>query len=166
MVDGADRTCAVADARVGFHACLGSLAHVRTLRIPLALYGDRHGVFKFSGNPRHIQPPVEATHFSRAIVELGIRQIFARSPQAKGRVERMAGTFQDRLVTELRLAHARTIDQANTVLRDFLPRYNARFAVPAELPEPAYRTWDSQRVLAEILCFKHTRKVARDNTVK
>ena len=79
--------------------------------IPLALYGDRHGVFKFSGNPRHIQPPVEATHFSRAMVELGIQQIFARSPQAKGRVERMAGTFQDRLVTELRLADARTIDR-------------------------------------------------------
>ena len=78
----------------------------------------------------------------------------------------MAGTFQDRLVTELRLAGARTIDQANAVLRDFLPRYNARFAVPAELPEPAYRTWDSQRVLSEILCFKHTRKVARDNTVR
>ena len=134
--------------------------------IPLALYGDRHGVFKFSGNPRHIQPPVEATHFSRAMVELGIRQIFARSPQAKGRVERMAGTFQDRLVTELRLAGAGTIDQVNTVLRDFLPRYNGQFAVPAEVAEQAYRTWDSQRVLAEILCFKHTRKVARDNTVK
>ena len=124
--------------------------------VPLALYGDRHGVFKFSGNPRHIQPPVEATHFSRAMVELGIQQIFARSPQAKGRVERMAGTFQDRLVTELRLADARTIDQANAVLRDFLPRYNGRFAVPAELPEPAYRTWDPQRNLAETLCFKHT----------
>ena len=134
--------------------------------VPIALYGDRHGVFKFSGKPRRIQPPVEATHFSRAMVELGIQQIFARSPQAKGRVERMAGTFQDRLVTELRLAGAGTIDQANTVLRDFLPRYNAQFAVPAELPEPAYRTWDSQRVLTEILCFKHTRKVARDNTVK
>ncbi len=108
--------------------------------IPIALYGDRHGVFKFSGNPRHIQPPVEVTHFSRAMVELSIQQIFARSPQAKGRVERTAGTFQDRLVTELRLAHARTIDQANAVLRDFLPRYNGRFAVPAELPDPAYRT--------------------------
>ena len=85
-------------------------------RIPIALYGDRHGVFRFSGKPRHIQPPVEATHFSRAMVELGIRQIFARSPQAKGRVERMAGTFQDRLVTELRLAGTGTIDQANAVL--------------------------------------------------
>ena len=66
--------------------------------MPIALYGDRHGVFKFSGKPRHIHPPVEATHFSRAIAELGVQQIFARSPQAKGRVERMAGTFQDRLV--------------------------------------------------------------------
>ena len=84
---------------------------------PIALYGDRHGVFKFSGKPRHIQPPVEATHFSRAMEELGIQQIFARSPQAKGRVERAAGTFQDRLVTELRLAGAKTIDQANAVLR-------------------------------------------------
>ena len=67
---------------------------IRRYGIPLALYGDRHGVFKFSGKPRHIQPPVEATHFSRAMQELGIEQVFARSPQAKGRVERMAGTFQ------------------------------------------------------------------------
>ena len=134
--------------------------------LPLALYGDRHGVFKFSGKPRHIQPPVEATHFSRALVELGIQQIFARSPQAKGRVERAAGTFQDRLVTELRLASASTIDQANAVLRDFLPRYNTRFTVPADLPEPAYRPWDGNRPSDEILCLKHGRKVARDNTVK
>ena len=133
---------------------------------PIALYGDRHGVFKFSGNPRHIQPPVEATHFSKAMEELGIQQIFARSPQAKGRVERVAGTFRDRLVAELRLADARTIDQANAVLQDFLPRYNTQFAVPPELAGPAYRPWCSQRPLEEILCFKHTRKVARDNTVK
>ena len=133
---------------------------------PVALYGDRHGVFKFSGKPRHIQPPVEATHFSKAIAELGIQQIFARSPQAKGRVERAAGTFQDRLVTELRLAGARTIDQANAVLRDFLPRYNSQFAVPAELSELAYRPWHESRPLDQVLCLKHPRKVARDNTVK
>ena len=133
---------------------------------PSALYSDRHGVFKFSGKPSHIQPPVEATHFSRAMVELGIQQIFARSPQAKGRVERAAGTFQDRLVTELRLLGAKTIEQANAVLRDFLPRYNAQFAVPAERSDLAYRPWAGNRSLDEILCFKHTRKVARDNTVK
>ena len=123
---------------------------------PIALYGDRHGVFKHSGKPRHIQPPVEATHFSKAMSELGIQQIFARSPQAKGRVERAAGTFQDRLVSELRLAGARTMDQANAVLREFLPRYNLRFAVPAEVDEPAYRRWCSPRPLDQILCFKHT----------
>ena len=134
--------------------------------LPIALYSDRHGVFKFSGKPKHVKLPVEATHFSKALVELGIQQIFARSPQAKGRVERAAGTFQDRLVTELRLAGASTIDQANAVLRDFLPRYNTRFAVPADLPEPAYRPWHGKRALDEILCFKRTRKVARDNTVK
>ena len=78
----------------------------------------------------------------------------------------MGETFQDRLVTELRLAGAKTMDQANALLRDFLPRYNARFAVPADLPESAYRPWDMPRPLDEVLCFKDTRKVARDNTVK
>ena len=134
--------------------------------VPLALYSDRHGTFRFSGRPRHIHPSVKATHFSRAMVELGIRQIFARSPQAKGRVERMAGTFQDRLVTELRLAGAESIDEANAILREFTPRYNAQFAVPAELEEPAYRAWDERRPLNEVLCFKHLRRVDRDNTVK
>ena len=132
--------------------------------IPLAVYSDRHAVFKH--NARQPETAAEATQFTRSLQELGIRQIFARSPQAKGRVERAAGTFQDRLVTELRLAGARTIDQATTVLRDFLPRYNARFAVQPEHPEPAYRSADPDLRLSEILCFKDTRKVARDNTVK
>ena len=109
---------------------------------------------------------MEATHFSRAMQELGIEQVFARSPQAKGRVERMAGTFQDRLVSELRLVGATTIDQANAVLREFLPQFNKQFRVPAQQPEVAYRPLDSSIFLERVLCFKHTRQVARDNTVK
>ncbi len=132
--------------------------------IPLALYSDRHAVFKH--NARKPETAAEATQFTRGLQELGIRQIFARSPQAKGRVERAAGTFQDRLVTELRLADARTMDQATAVLQDFLPRYNARFAVQPDHPEPAYRPAAPDLCLPEILCFKDTRKVARDNTVK
>ena len=132
--------------------------------IPLALYSDRHAVFKH--NARKPETAAEATQFTRSLQELGIRQIFARSPQAKGRVERAAGTFQDRLVTELRLSDARTMDQATAVLQDFLPRYNARFAVQPEHPEPAYRPADPDLILSEILCFKDTRKVGRDNTVK
>ena len=139
---------------------------IRRYGIPLALYGDRHGVFKFAGKPRHVQPPVEATQFSRAMQELGIEQVFARSPQAKGRVERMAGTFQDRLVSELRLAGAITIDQANAVLQDSLTRFNKQFRVPAQQAQAAYRSLDSSIFLERVLSFKHTRQVARDNTVK
>ena len=106
------------------------------------------------------------TQFSRAMDELGIQMIFALSPQAKGRVERMAETFQDRLVTELRLAGASSIGEANSVLEQFLPRFNRRFRVPPQYPEPAFRPLDPELCLEQILCFEHRRKVARDNTVR
>ena len=137
---------------------------VRQWGIPLALYSDRHAAFKYDAR----QAPVlaESTQVARVMRELGVRQIFALSPQAKGRVERMASTFQDRLVTELRLAGAATIDQANEVLQQFLPRFNARFAVAAEQPEKAYRRVPVELALTETICIRHTRKVGRDNTVK
>ena len=136
---------------------------IRRCGIPLALYADRHAVFKYT-------PPSEAagapTQFSRAMDELGVQLIFAQSPQAKGRVERAAGTFQDRLVTELRLAGATTIDDANRVLADFLPRFNGRFKVPARESEVAYRAVNEEMCLERILCFKYRRRVVRDNTVR
>ena len=136
---------------------------IRSCGIPIALYADRHAVFKHT-------PPSETTagptQFSRAMDELGVQLIFARSPQAKGRVERAAGTFQDRLVTELRLAGATTIDDANRVLEDFLPRFNSRFKVPAQESEVAYRSVGEEMCLEGILCFKYRRRVARDNTVR
>ena len=110
--------------------------------------------------------PVETTQFARVMRDLGIQQIFALSPQAKGRVERMLETFQDRLVTELRLATTSTMDQANEVLLEFLPRFNAQFSVPAEQPETAYRPVPAELSLTETICLKDTRKVSRDNTVK
>ena len=136
---------------------------IRRCGIPIALYSDRHAVFKYT-------PPSEAagapTQFSRAMDELGVQLIFAQSPQAKGRVERAAGTFQDRLVTELRLAGATTIDDANRVLEGFLPRFNGRFKVPARESEAAYRAVDEGVRLDRVLCFKYRRRVARDNTVR
>ena len=131
--------------------------------IPLALYTDRHAVFKHTPGSGSTGTP---TQFSRAMEELGIQMIFAQSPQAKGRVERTAATFQDRLITELRLAGATTIEQANTVLEQFLPRYNRRFQIPPQYPEPAFRPLDPELCLEQILCFKHRRRVARDNTVR
>ena len=70
---------------------------VRQYGVPLALYIDRYGVFKFNGKPRHIPRPVGPTHLIQAMQELSVEQIFARTPEAKGLVERAAGAFQDRL---------------------------------------------------------------------
>ena len=132
--------------------------------IPLALYSDRHAAFKYNARKKPV--PVETTQFARVMRELGVQQIFALSPQAKGRVGRMLETFQDRLATELRLAGASTIDEATLVLKEFLPRFNVRFAVAAEQPETAYRPVPEELSLTETICLKDTRKVARDNTVK
>ena len=137
---------------------------LRRSGIPLALYNDRHAVFRASAQQR--AGGEASTQFARALAELGVRLLFARSPQAKGRVERMAGTFQDRLVTELRLASATTIAEAQAVLERFLPRFNARFAVAASQREPAWRPLDPALDLGAVLAFRHTRTVARDNTVK
>ena len=131
--------------------------------IPVALYTDRHSVFKNVPGSGLARAP---TQFSRAMDELGIQMVFALSPQAKGRVERTAGTLQDRLVTELRLAGATTIGEANVVLKEFLDRFNARFGVVAQHPEVAYRPLEPDACLDSVLCFRHSRKVARDNTVK
>ncbi len=132
--------------------------------IPLAVYSDRHAVFKHPGEPRQKLPG--PTQFARAMQQLGIRQIFARSPQAKGRVERTAGTFQDRLVTELRLARVETIDDANAVLHRYLPRFDRQFGVPAAQSEVAYRPPETATAVEQALCFRYRRNVAKDNTVK
>ena len=136
---------------------------LRRRGIPLALYTDRHAVFKHTPGYGSTGTP---TQFGRAMAELGIQMIFALSPQAKGRVERAAETFQDRLITELRLAGATTMEQAKAVLKQFLPRYNRRFQVPAQCPDPAFRPLPPDLRLGQVLCFKHKRRVAKDNTVK
>ena len=152
--------CAQEDALSYFLLIHGLVKHVG---MPVALYTDRHGVFRHTPGSGL---PGMPTQFSRAMDELGVQIIFALSPQAKGRVERSAGTFQDRLVTELRLAGASSIGEANRVLEQFLPRFNQRFPVPPQHPEPAFRPLDPELSLEQVLCFKHRRKVARDNTVR
>ena len=132
--------------------------------IPLALYSDRHAAFRQVRAPRGSSG--EPTQFGRAMRELGVSQIFALSPEAKGRVERANQTFQDRLVAELQLAGASTEAEANRVLWEFLPRISKRFGVPAIQPGSAYREVGHGLNLTGTLCFKYQRKVARDNTVK
>lgn len=144
---------------------------VQTKGIPLALYVDRHGIFERS---RRDPPTLEEelaggrlpTQVGRVMGELGIAHVAARSPQAKGRIERFWGTCQDRLVTELRLASAQTLADANAVLWDWLPHFNARFAVPPALPGTAYRPVPDGFTPETVFCFKYTRVVAADNTVR
>jgi len=136
--------------------------------VPAAAYTDRHGLFhRDPRTPRSLAeqltdtaPP---TQIGRALHELGIRWIPASSPQAKGRVERLFGTLQDRLVVELRLAQAHTLAEAQGVLERFLPRYNARFAQPPAHPEPAWQPAPAD--LDRICCFKFQRTVSHDNTI-
>jgi hypothetical protein len=143
---------------------------VRTHGVPLALYTDRHSIFQ--GRPEgretleeQLAGRREPTQVGRVLEELGIQSILARSPQAKGRVERLWGTFQDRLVTELRLADARTLEEANQVLWAFLPRFNARFSRPPEANGPAYRPVGTGFDPDACFSFKYQRIVSNDNLV-
>jgi transposase len=138
---------------------------------PLAIYRDRHGIFQ-RGKKRdltiaeQLEDQPNQTQFGRLLSELGIESIPAHSPQGKGRIERLFGTFQDRLVNELRLAEASTIDEAAAMLAEFLPRYNRRFAVAPQQPGTVYQQPPCGRHLDEIFCFKYRRTVGMDNTVR
>ena len=139
--------------------------------IPMALYHDRHGIFeRAKGEPESLEEQLEGrrkpTQFGRLMEELGITSIPSRSPQARGRIERLWGTFQDRLASELRLAGARTLDEANRLLWDFLPRYNQRFAISATEPGSAFRQVGEGFIPDEVFCFKYQRMVGSDNVVR
>lgn len=137
--------------------------------VPLALYSDRHSIFVTTGKEtleEQLRGCRQPTQVGRALEELGIQWIPAHSPQAKGRVERLWQTFQDRLRVELRLAGATTLEEANQLLWTFLPRYNARFGVPARQSGLAYRPLPDGLDPKSILCFKYQRVVASDNTVQ
>lgn len=88
----------------------------------------------------------------------------AGSPQAKGRIERLWGTFQDRLVSELRLVGAKSQPQAQAVLEHYLPEHNRKFSKPAARDQAAWRQ-ASLKQIEQSLCFKQQRTVAKDNTV-
>jgi len=131
---------------------------------PRALYSDRHGIFE-----AHKEGQIDyqgETQFSRALAELDIDLIKARSPQAKGRVERSFGTAQDRWVKEMRLAKVKTIDQANDVLERLLPDHNRRFNVPAAEAGDAHRALGSGHRLAAIFSIQEQRVVANDYTIR
>lgn len=139
--------------------------------IPLALYHDQHSIFEMSEDKipsleEQLAGKKLQTQIGRLLDELGINSISANSPQAKGRVERLWNTFQDRLVSELRSVGASSIQEANQVLKRFLPDYNRRFMVPADEPGSAYRQPQPDLIADEVFCFKYSRVVGIDNVVR
>jgi hypothetical protein len=156
-----------------FHASETTVAYMDVLNRwmrkhgrPVSWYSDRHGIFRAEEKVRgYDQKRSVPTQFSRALSELGMELILANSPQAKGRVERTWGTAQDRLVKELRLAQARTIEQANAVLEGkFLPWFNRRCTVKPASANDAHRPIGRLDVRA-ILSIQEPRVVANDYTI-
>jgi hypothetical protein len=150
----------------GYLTVLGQTC--RTYGLPVTLYGDRLNLFQ--RNDAHwtleeqLRGQQDPTHFGRVLADLGIGFIAAQSPQAKGRIERLWGTLQDRLVSELRARGIGTLEAANAFLPEFLADFGRRFACAPASPTPAWRP--APRDLERLLSCRYQRTVARDNTVR
>jgi transposase InsO family protein len=139
--------------------------------IPLALYMDRHGIFRRNDDHWSLQEQLAGeqtpTQLGQALRALGIETIFAMSPQAKGRVERLFNTLQDRLVQELRLAGISTAEDATAFLNGpFKADFNARFSKPARESQTAWRVLPKGLDVDRICSFRYEATVGNDNTVR
>jgi transposase len=136
--------------------------------IPAALYLDHAGQFTTTrhGGTHVFQRDDKPTHFEIAMQTLAVKLIFANSPQARGRGERINGSFQDRLVAELDHHHITDPVKATDYLnRVFIPKYARRFGVKPRDPNQAFRPIPEGLDLHTVLCAKSTREVANDNTI-
>lgn len=139
--------------------------------IPESVYSDLHSIFvHITDKEQTLEDQLEGrkrpTQFGQLMEDLGVEMIFALSPQAKGRIERLWGTFQDRLVSELRLAGATTIEEAQRVLDKFIVRFNRQFGVKPVEAQKAYRPLAGSADRFKLFSFKHERVVGNDNTVR
>jgi hypothetical protein len=155
----------------------GTLGYLRVLRaiitekgVPLTAYMDRHAALK--RNDKHwtkeeqLAGRQEPTQVHRALDDLGVQVLYALSPQAKGRVERLWGTLQDRLVSELRLVGAATVAAADRVLDEYRLKHNERFAVPPADVNEAWRARVSGYNANTTCALQHVRVVASNNSVR
>jgi len=138
--------------------------------IPWSIYMDQHSIFRRNDDhwtlEEELRGEQDPTQVLRAMKALDIEPIYALSPQAKGRIERVWDTYQDRLVSELRLAGAKTKEEANGVLARVRPATNARVMVPAAETKSAWRRVPRGTDLERICGFRYTAAVQNDNTVR
>jgi transposase len=136
--------------------------------IPMALYTDKRNVFQDQRElsvEDQLAGKKRLSHFKAILDRLGIELIQADSPQAKGRVERLFGTLQDRLVKALREAGAQTLEEANRVLQDYLPQHHQRFTKKAAQAGSAFVPWPPDLAPDDLFCFRYQRTVRNDNTI-
>jgi transposase len=154
-----------------------TLGYLRVLRdivrekgIPLTAYMDRHGTLKRNDSNWTLEEQLAGeqypTQVGRALSDLGIGVIYALTPQAKGRIERLWGTLQDRLVSELRLAGARTAIEANRVLQRYRSEHNSRFAISPKNATSAWRAKPESVSIDDVCSVHRLRVVANNNTVR
>lgn len=142
--------------------------YIKKYGIPLSVYLDKHTTYKSTAKPSiedELNNILPLSQFERALKELGVEVIHANSPQAKGRIERLFKTFQDRLIKELRLEGAETKDEANAVTERFLPGYAKKFSVKARRIDDLHRPLPRGVDLDRILCKKTERALRNDFTV-
>ncbi len=143
---------------------------IRKYGLPLALYSDRHTIFRSVNEKLTIEQELAGetmplSNFGKAMKELGIEHIKAVTPQAKGRVERLWGTFQDRLVIELRLLGVNTIEEANKALPKLLAKHNRQFAVSPKEAESAYVDLGPDTNLDHVFSLRAHRQLGAGNTL-
>lgn len=136
--------------------------------IPHSIYMDKHSTYKVNAKPGiedQLKGSEALSQFGRAAEELGVELIHAESPQAKGRIERLFKTFQDRLIKEMRLAGVSSIREANIFLKGYLPKYNKKFMVMAAGTINMHRAVPVELDLDSVLCIKEERFIRNDFTV-
>ncbi len=142
--------------------------YIQRYGIPQSVYLDKHTTYKSWAEPtmeEQLNDQKPMSHFEKSLAELVIEVIHANSPQAKGRVERLFKTLQDRLVKEMRLAGVKNVEEANEFLKTYLPKYNRKFKKKALSPADVHRPALHRRELDRILCIKEERIVRNDFTV-
>ncbi len=132
--------------------------HMSQYGRPVSLYSDRHGIFRV--NQKEAKSGDGHTQFSRALDTLDIESIQAQTPQAKGRVERVNKTLQDRLVKEMRLKGINNLDEANAFLPDFISDFNQRFGKPAKNKQDAHRKVLHTPREVELILSRHSKRKA------
>jgi hypothetical protein len=148
----------------------GLKGYIKRYGLPGSIYLDKHSTYKTNKNKYQytdwpFRDEEELTQFGRACKELGVELIFAHSPQAKGRVERVFKTLQDRLVKELRLEAINTLEDANRLLQSYLPIFNKKFEVSAKASGDFHRLVDNKVNIDDILCIKMERFLRNDRTI-